>query len=201
MIVLILSGCGFVCIYLELLYPRSALIGSSLANKSGCFLYTVPKLKGSTSKPAAEPYPRKGTKQTEQPPEEPPTVDIHPTADVPDGSEGQIRPSTCTSNDDDSMIDYTCVSCNVDVGEGGIECQWRYGWEHRSCAGITQSEYSILTTSSSKIMFFCSLCYTKVPFALKLKQESTYHYQTIDNNLKATDSKLVGMLNEINTAG
>ena len=37
-----------------------------------------------------------------------------------------------------------------------------------------------------------------MPFALRLNHESNNHYQTIDKNLKATESKLVNMLNNIN---
>ena len=96
------------------------------------------------------------------------------------------------------MREYSCMSCDKDVKEEGVECQWCYGWEHKGCAGITQSEYTILTTSSSKVMFFCSFYYTKVPFALKTKQESSSHYEIINNNLKATENKLTQMLREIN---
>ena len=73
-----------------------------------------------------------------------------------------------TKEKDVSLVD--CVSCSKDIEEDGIECQWCCRWEHHECAGLTVGEYSMLTTSSSKIMFFCTLCYSKVPFALKVKQ-------------------------------
>ena len=59
----------------------------------------------------------------------------------------------------------SCISCSKDVEEDGIECQWSCGWEHHQCAGLTVSEYNMLGSSSSKIMFFvlcvipkCFLC-------------------------------------------
>ena len=58
-----------------------------------------------------------------------------------------------------------CRTCNKDVGEEAVLC---HKWEHRVCADISTSEYKILTNSSKKIMFFCSLCHHKVPLALKL---------------------------------
>ena len=66
-----------------------------------------------------------------------------------------------------------CITCNKDVGEEAVLCQWCDKWEHRVCADISTSEYKILTNSSKKIMFFCSLCHHKVPLALKLEDKDS----------------------------
>ena len=66
----------------------------------------------------------------------------------------------------------TCVMCSQDVEEKGIECNWCYRWEHYDCAGLSEGEYTMLSNSSSKVMFFCTWCYKKVPFALKIESEA-----------------------------
>lgn len=88
----------------------------------------------------------------------------------------------------------SCVSCSKEVEEDGIECQWCCGWEHRQCAGLSISEYKMLGSSSSKIMFFCTLCYTKVPFALKIEHESVSHHNALEKRLKSIEDKLVESL-------
>ena len=54
-----------------------------------------------------------------------------------------------------------CVTCHKIVGDEdeGVECQWCFNWEHKTCAGLTQNEYILLSKSSGKIMFYCSSCY------------------------------------------
>ena len=76
--------------------------------------------------------------------------------------------------DDDSppkrsvkKMKQTRVTCSKDAGDKAILCQWCEKWEHRACAGISVDEYKILSTSSNKIMFFCSVCCPKVSMALK----------------------------------
>ena len=66
-----------------------------------------------------------------------------------------------------------CITCNKDMGEEAVLCQWCDKWEHRVCAGISTSEYKILTNSSKKIIFFYSLCHHKVPLALKLEDKDS----------------------------
>ena len=66
-----------------------------------------------------------------------------------------------------------CITCNKDVGEEAILCQWCDKWEHRVCADISTNEYKILTSSNKKIMFFCSQCHLKVPLALKLEDKDS----------------------------
>ena len=89
-----------------------------------------------------------------------------------------------------------CVSCSRAVG---IECQWCRGWEHRECAGLTVGEYNMLGSSSSKIMFFCTLCYSKVPFALKVESESTNRYDILELKLKTAEDKLTDSLKKVGT--
>ncbi|MCY3929439.1 MAG: hypothetical protein OXG81_14325, partial [Acidobacteria bacterium] len=103
-------------------------------------------------------------------------------------------PNKQAKEKDVSLVEYSCVSCGKDVEDNGIECQWCCCWEHRSCAGLTVGEYNMLSTSSAKIMFFCTLCYSKVPFALKVKQETTHGYDALDSRLKVIEKQLVDSL-------
>lgn len=80
----------------------------------------------------------------------------------------------------------SCVTCSQDVEEEGVECNWCFRWEHRSCAKLTCEEYTVLSSSSCKIMFFCSLCYARVPFALRVDDEQ----QNLEDRLKAVEDKL-----------
>ena len=85
---------------------------------------------------------------------------------------------------------YSCVTCDEDVEEDGVECQWCYRWEHPKCAGLSSSEYSVLTSSSAKIMFFCSLCFSKVPFALKVQDEAVNYQRNVDERIKLLEDRL-----------
>ena len=84
----------------------------------------------------------------------------------------------------------TCVTCSRDVEETGIECNWCYRWEHYDCAGLTEGEYSMLSNSSSKIMFFCTWCYKKVPFALKIEKEAQSNKEMFEANFTTITTKL-----------
>ena len=64
-----------------------------------------------------------------------------------------------------------CVSCDKETEDNAVICQWCSKWKHRMCAGINVNEYNMLSTSSNKIMFSCTLCYSKIPFALKIEDE------------------------------
>ena len=92
---------------------------------------------------------------------------------------------------------FSCVTCDEDVKEHGVECQWCSLWEHPNCAGLTSSEYSVLSSSSAKIMFFCSLCYSKVPFALKIQDEAVNYQQKIDEKIKLIEGRLSKIPNNI----
>ena len=59
-----------------------------------------------------------------------------------------------------------CVTCRKIVNDEGVECQWCFNWEHKTCAGLTQNEYILLSKSSGNIMFYCSSCFPKVNDAL-----------------------------------
>ena len=84
----------------------------------------------------------------------------------------------------------TCVTCGKDVEEEGVECNWCFKWEHCSCASLTTEEYTVLSSSSCKIMFFCSLCYARVPFALRIDEESLAQQQRFEDRLKSVEDKL-----------
>jgi len=71
-----------------------------------------------------------------------------------------------------------CVTCNKLVNDEGVECQWCFNWEHKGCAGLTHNEYNLLSKSSGKVMFYCSLCHPKVSLALD------YQWQATDNKLQ-----------------
>lgn len=90
---------------------------------------------------------------------------------------------------------YACVTCQKDVEDDGIECEWCYRWEHRVCAELSEAEYTVLSNSSSKIKFFCTMCYTKVPFALRVDQESTSHQSALDQRLQSIEEKLKNLEN------
>ena len=76
-----------------------------------------------------------------------------------------------------------CVTCNKKAKSDAIVCEWCSKWEHRTCAGLSTNEYDMLTTSSDQIMFFCTMCYTKVSFALRVEDENTTKLQSVDNKL------------------
>ena len=66
-----------------------------------------------------------------------------------------------TSQDSESR-----VSCNSTVDTDRVECHGCKKWEHKVCAKLFDSEYNMLEGVSVNIMFFCSMCYVKVPQAL-----------------------------------
>lgn len=74
-----------------------------------------------------------------------------------------------------------CVTCNKETKQDVIECQWCHKWEHRVCAGLSQNKYNMLSNSSDKIMFFCTLCFSKVPFALRIESETSAKTQELEN--------------------
>ena len=86
----------------------------------------------------SEPYPTKKNSEKQPPIEQEDENVVHINEDAPN-HEGQTKSINCINNKDDGMVDYTCVTCNDDVGEDGIECEWCYNWKHRSCAELSQS--------------------------------------------------------------
>jgi len=81
---------------------------------------------------------------------------------------------------------FSCVTCDEYVEEHGVECQWCWWWEHPNCAGLTSS--SVLSTlyypHHLKNYVFCLLCYSKVPFALKIQNEAVNYQEKIDEKIK-----------------
>ena len=76
-----------------------------------------------------------------------------------------------------------CVTCHKEAKKEAIICEWCSKWEHRACAGLCKDEYDMLTTSSDQIMFFCTMCYTKVSFALRVEDENTTKLLSVENKL------------------
>ena len=90
-----------------------------------------------------------------------------------------------------------CVTCNKDAKLDAVECQWCRKWEHRVCAGISQNEYNMLSKSCKKIMFFCTLCFSKVSFALRVESEASTKSQELEifnTRLEAVEEKLTKAL-------
>ena len=86
-----------------------------------------------------------------------------------------------------------CVTCHKDVGEDAILCQWCSKWEHRVCADLSTSEYDVLSNSSNKIMFFCSVCCPKVPLALKMEDRNpnlSFHFENIRKAIADLSTKI-----------
>ena len=55
----------------------------------------------------------------------------------------------------------------------------------------------MLSNSSNKIMFFCTLCFSKVPFALKIESETSAKSQELGNfntRLETVEEKLTEVL-------
>ena len=145
----------------------------------------MPKHKsGTVPKPVVEPYPKKSTNQNSESQKQ----------QDEDNSPPETSLNEQTKEKNVSFVDYSCVTCGNDIEENGVECQWCCCWEHRECANLSIDEYNMLTTSSSKIMFFCTLCYSKVPFALKVKQESNHSYDALEARLKNIEKQLVESL-------
>ena len=52
----------------------------------------------------------------------------------------------------------------------------------------------MLTNSSNKIMFFCTFCFSKVPFALKVESETSAKSQELETRLETVEEKLTEIL-------
>ena len=107
--------------------------------------------------------------------------------------------SPSNKNKKAKQISEKCVTCSKDVKQDAIECFWCRKWEHRVCANISINEYNMLSNSSKKIMFFCTLCFSKVPFALRIESEATAKSQESENlksRMEAVEEKLTEVLKE-----
>ena len=67
------------------------------------------------------------------------------------------------------VTDDNCVSCGkvVTEADNGAKCQWCSRWEHSVCAGLNATDYSMLSGSSPKILFFCTKCQPKFNMTLR----------------------------------
>ena len=92
-----------------------------------------------------------------------------------------------------------CVTCSKSVNEEGVESQWYFNWEHKGCTGLTQSEYNLLSKSSGKVTFYCSLCHPKVSTALEYYTQNFDPLEQLDRltAIEEKPSKLPHQLNSL----
>ena len=91
-----------------------------------------------------------------------------------------------------------CVTCSKSVNEEDVECQWCFNWEHKGCAGLTQSEYNFLSKSPGKVMFYCSLCHPKVSTALEYYTQNFDPQEQLDR-ITAIEEKLSKLSHQLNS--
>ena len=99
-------------------------------------------------------------------------------------------------------VDELCVTCKKNAENDVVECQWCSKWEHWECGGLNSDEYNMLSSCSDKIMFFCTQCYSKVPFALKVETTTSHQYQeqqNIDKRLQVVESKIKELTQDLKT--
>ena len=87
-----------------------------------------------------------------------------------------------------------CVSCNESVDGEAVECQWCAKWEHMKCAKMSKPEYDILSNCTPQIVFFCSLCISKLPSVLD--QTSNVNINSKIETLQTQVTDLVTKVNE-----
>ena len=90
-----------------------------------------------------------------------------------------------------------CITYKKKADEGAVVCQWCSKWEHWKCGGLSNDEYDMLSNGSDKIMFFCTQCYSKVPFALKTEtkiSQQDEEQQNFNKRLQAVESKISDLL-------
>ena len=66
-----------------------------------------------------------------------------------------------------------CVSCSESVDGEAVECQWCAKWEHMKCANMSKPEYGILSNCTPQIVFFYSLCISKLLSVLDQSEVSS----------------------------
>ena len=118
--------------------------------------------------------------------------------------EGRKRPNDNTSpkKGGKKARQEVCVTCKKKADKDAVVCQWCSKWEHWECGGLTNNEYDVLSGSSDKIMFFCTQCYTKVPFALNVESKISQQdeeQQKFDKRLQAVESKITDLLQGLDT--
>ena len=82
-----------------------------------------------------------------------------------------------------------CVTCDKIAKDDAIICQWCGRWEYRGFARISTNEYKMLIASNDRIMFFCTLYYSKVQDQRK-----------VNDRLDAVKAKFTKVLQEVNSA-
>lgn len=103
---------------------------------------------------------------------------------------GGSSPPTKKSKDKSGEVEVLCLKCNKHATEDSVECECCFKWEHRTCAGISEDEYEIISDSSPNIMFFCSLCRPKVALALKFFNEIEQKQKSLDEKVKQLEEKV-----------
>ena len=83
------------------------------------------------------------------------TATIRKTLDEQSPPKGLLKKQTKKVQVQCSATPKICVTCNEEVKNDAIICEWCNEWEHRTC--LTLNEYDMLTTSSDQIMFY-ALC-------------------------------------------
>ena len=80
-----------------------------------------------------------------------------------------------------------CVSCNESADGEAVECQWCAKWEHMKCANMSKPEYDMLNNCTPQIVFFCSLCISKLPSVLDQSNNSNVNKQIETLQTQVTD--------------
>ena len=87
-----------------------------------------------------------------------------------------------------------CVPCSESVDGEAVECQWCAKWEHMKHANMSKPEYDILSNCTPQIVFFCSLCISKLPSVLD--QSSNVNFDRKIETLQTQVTDLVTKVNE-----
>ena len=100
------------------------------------------------------------------------------------GPGGSSPPTKKSAKNKTGEAGILCLKCNKCATEDSVECECCFKWEHRTCAGISEDKYEILSNSSPNIMFFCSFCRPKVALALKFFNEIKQKQKSLDEKVK-----------------
>ena len=86
----------------------------------------------------------------------------------------------------------SCVSCKkaIQEGEDSFECVWCEKIQHRTCLQISSDQYSALSDISSNILFFCSLCLSRLPSALSAYDGFNDACSTVEKSIKSVETLL-----------
>ena len=117
------------------------------------------KQKPSATRPAADPYPKKGSKQSTIPQDDQNVAGEHLETheNHVEDHDGQTRGEETVSLDGTD----SCVSCGRKADDDAVECQWCSHWEHKVCAKVSSEHYLLLDSTSQNIMFFVPCVFLK----------------------------------------